>query len=160
MAQITYINKSFINENPDVAAQNKVSAADMNEIKTVVNQNDTLLSNITGNILWTNPNPTANFSEQYINLSSSDYDVLEWYCRSDTSIPRMLTVKCLKGYGGQADMFSTGAATRRWCRRWVAISNTQYAVYHCFQLEQGESQITANDQCVPLYVVGYKTGLF
>jgi microcystin-dependent protein len=39
MSKITYINKSFINENPDVAAQNKVSAADMNEIKTVVNNN-------------------------------------------------------------------------------------------------------------------------
>lgn len=39
MSKITYINKSFINENPDVAAQNKVSAADMNEIKNVVNNN-------------------------------------------------------------------------------------------------------------------------
>lgn len=39
MAQITYQNKSAINVNADVAAVNKVSADDMNEIKTVVNNN-------------------------------------------------------------------------------------------------------------------------
>lgn len=46
MAQITYINKSFINENPDVAAQYKVSASDMNEIKTVVNNNANLMGDV------------------------------------------------------------------------------------------------------------------
>lgn len=46
MAQITYANKSFINENPDVAAQYKVSASDMNEIKNVVNNNDNLMGDV------------------------------------------------------------------------------------------------------------------
>lgn len=36
---ITYSNKSYINENASVAATNKVQATDMNEIKTVVNNN-------------------------------------------------------------------------------------------------------------------------
>lgn len=50
MAQITYADKTAINVNPDVAATNKISDADMNEIKTVVNTNDTNvgdLSNLT-----------------------------------------------------------------------------------------------------------------
>lgn len=47
MAQITYDTKVALNENSSVAAINKVSAADMNEIKTVVNGNDTLMGDLT-----------------------------------------------------------------------------------------------------------------
>ncbi len=39
MQKITYDSKSYINENASVPAANKVQAADMNEIKTVVNAN-------------------------------------------------------------------------------------------------------------------------
>jgi len=39
MAQITYTNKVALNENPEIADINKVSDDDMNEIKSVVNEN-------------------------------------------------------------------------------------------------------------------------
>ena len=39
MQKITYDAKAYINENPSVPAANKVQAADLNEIKTVVNAN-------------------------------------------------------------------------------------------------------------------------
>lgn len=48
--QITYTNKSYINQNPGVADTNKVNDSDMNEIKSVVNANATILgdsSNLT-----------------------------------------------------------------------------------------------------------------
>lgn len=41
MAQITFTNKVALNENAGVADINKVKADDMNEIKSVVNNNDT-----------------------------------------------------------------------------------------------------------------------
>ena len=47
MAQITYADKSAINVNPDVASTNKVEAGDMNEIKSVINANDTAFTNAT-----------------------------------------------------------------------------------------------------------------
>lgn len=40
---ITYSDKSYINENSSVADTNKIKADDMNEIKTVVNNNASLL---------------------------------------------------------------------------------------------------------------------
>lgn len=43
--KITYSNKSYINQNADIPAANKVQDTDMNEIKTVVNTNDDLLTN-------------------------------------------------------------------------------------------------------------------
>ena len=42
MAQITYANKEYLNENANVPAINKVQDIDMNEIKSVIN--DTLLT--------------------------------------------------------------------------------------------------------------------
>lgn len=40
MAKITYVNKETINPQPSVANKNKVTSNDMNEIKSVVNEND------------------------------------------------------------------------------------------------------------------------
>ena len=47
MAQITYADKSYLNENASVPAINKVQDTDMNEIKTVVNTNDTNVGDLT-----------------------------------------------------------------------------------------------------------------
>lgn len=44
MAQITYADKSTMNENASIPATNKVRAVDMNEIKNVVNSNYTELT--------------------------------------------------------------------------------------------------------------------
>lgn len=41
MAQITYDDKVFLNQNSQIANMNKVNDSDLNEIKDVVNQNDT-----------------------------------------------------------------------------------------------------------------------
>lgn len=159
MAQITYSNKSDINTTatPNV---NKVLASDLNEIKSVVNQNDTLLSNITGNILWTNPNPTADFSAQNITLSSDDYDMLEFFWRNDVAGNRAFSTRTLKGYNVQSDMYSTVVPTRAWRRRADFVSNTSYSVGNCIRMEYNQTAYNDNAYCVPLYVVGYKTGLF
>lgn len=112
-------------------------------------------------ILWTNPNPTSDFaSSQDIILSSDDYDVLEFYFRSDVSGNRTEVVKLLKGYSCQISMFSASIATRRWNRKLVYSSNTKYISENAYQLEQGQTTTAHNEYCVPLYVIGYKTGLF
>lgn len=113
-----------------------------------------------GKILWTNSNPTADFTEQDITLSSSDYDVLEFYYRSDTYGNRGQSIRVLKGYGVEFDMYSTAVATRSWRRRCIYVSDTKYHVENGIQLEHGTSTATHNEYCVPLYIVGYKTRLF
>ena len=40
MSKITYVDKQTLNENTSIADINKVKASDLNEIKTVVNEND------------------------------------------------------------------------------------------------------------------------
>lgn len=51
MSQITFSNKVTLVNQPDVANENKVTASDMNEIKTAHNDTDTKLGNI-GKLLW------------------------------------------------------------------------------------------------------------
>lgn len=118
--------------------------------------NNKLLKNVTGFILWENPNPTSDFSTQNITLSSSDYDVLELFYRSDSTGGTSFSTKCLKGYGFQCEFNST-SSTNRWVRRIDRDSDTSYNVRNCIKVNDNT---TANAQCVPLYVVGYKTGIF
>ena len=47
MAQITYADKSTMNENSSIPATNKCQASDMNEIKSVVNENYNEVGDIT-----------------------------------------------------------------------------------------------------------------
>lgn len=46
MAQITYADKVALNTNSQIADINKTTASDMNEIKSVVNENDTNVGNL------------------------------------------------------------------------------------------------------------------
>lgn len=50
MSKITYADKQALNENTSIADINKVKASDLNEIKTVVNQNDDTTTNNTTEI--------------------------------------------------------------------------------------------------------------
>lgn len=69
MSKITYQNKVALNVNSNIADINKVNASDMNEIKTVVNDNDDVLNIVKrsglqitefGDILTTDGTYTAN----------------------------------------------------------------------------------------------------
>lgn len=170
---ISYTNKVALNQNAGISDTNKVNASDMNEIKTVVNNNATEIStnttniaNITGQILWTNPNPTSNFVAQTITLSSSDYDMYEVLFLTNLAdqAPRLnSTGKLLKGYGSRlsasfADSANPGANVYS---RWITyISDTQIE-FATGYVAYGSTARTENTALiVPLYVIGYKTGLF
>lgn len=68
---ITYDNKVALNTNPDIADINKCNASDMNEIKSVVNNNANEFNNYQKNevVLWENSNTTVNFAAQTVTLS-------------------------------------------------------------------------------------------
>jgi hypothetical protein len=48
---INYADKSAINTNPDIVDTNKVNATDMNEIKSVVNNNASILGTLNYNVI-------------------------------------------------------------------------------------------------------------
>lgn len=113
----------------------------------------------TSKILWTNSNPNNDFAAQTITLNSADYDVLEWIYRSDVSGNLCFSEKSIKGYGTQFVMPSLSSGSKQWVRRIIRTSDTQFSAYDGRSLDGGTAT-NANSFCVPLYVIGYKTGLF
>lgn len=170
MSKITYANKVAINENAEIPNINKITDDDMNEIKTVVNNNDddmitinTKLTNITGQILWTNSNPSNSFSNQTITLSSGDYDEIGIYYYDYRVSKGMQYIRAKKGE-------SIRLITTFWYDSKIYIANrkidfttsTSVAVDNATGIETGAitSPVVVNAQCIPVYFVGYKTGLF
>lgn len=158
MSQITYADKSAINENPGVADINKVKATDMNEIKTAVNDNDTRIENITGTILWTNSNPNSSFPTQNITLSSSDYDCYEIiYMFSTTNTNCSSTGKIPKGKGTMLVFIINITGVHGNTTRSVNYSSDTQLEFESTITEAGG---ISDNRCIPLYIIGYKTGVF
>ena len=105
---------------------------------------------VKGKILWTNPNSTTAISSSTnITLSNDDYDELEIFYRLTTSKNIILSTKVIKG----------------WDSRLIAIKQEGTGLYREL-IYNNDTSYTLNIgsadsvQCIPLYIVGYKTGLF
>lgn len=184
IVQINYDTKSDINTTA-TPSQNKVSANDMNEIKSVVNTNATLMGDL-ANLhttdktsavnainevitnsnpvtLWTNPSPNNNFAATQVTLSSSDYNYLEIYYYDWTGDPvawkDLMFQKTLKGYGTKLIMqlkYDSKAYVAN--RRIRYIDNKTLAVDDCYALieENAFTNNVRNNWCVPIKILGYK----
>ena len=150
---IEYDEKVDLNTT-SVANINKVSASDLNEIKGVVNNNSVILQNTLGNKLWENQNPSASFPSQTITLSESlaNYSCYEIIFRQSKSAGRMLTSgKIPVGYGTILG-FEAGSSFR-------ATGLTVSGNTIDFENAQA-SGVSNNDYVIPVYVVGYKSGVY
>lgn len=131
---------------------------------TKININNKLLNS---KILWTNPSPTSIFGTQTITLSSDDYDMLEIFYYSLKEDKTMTSIRIIKGenmyipftrFGGQQNY---GIAVGY--RIGTHVSDTEYtfAPGLCYWTNlNSENRYTYNDCAIPIYIVGYKTGLF
>lgn len=101
-------------------------------------------------ILWTNPNPTTAISSSTnITLLNDDYDVLEIFYRLTTSKNFIMSAKILKGWDSR--LIAIRQEGTGLYRELIYNSDTSYT------LNIGSAESV---QCIPLYIVGYKTGLF
>ena len=109
-------------------------------------------------VMWTNPSPDENFSApQTINLSTDDYDMYEVFYRET---PTSSTVMSIKGIVGQSVLLMTAdgwgnKVSARGVYR-VADNKKQLKVEVAYY---GGNTTANNKYCIPLWVVGYKTGL-
>lgn len=167
---ITFQDKIALNENPDIPEINKITDDNINDLKAGINTNETNLNtlntkvtNITGQILWTNSNPSNSFSNQTITLSSGDYDEIGIYYYDYRVSKGMQYIRAKKGE-------SIRLITTFWYDSKIYIANrkidfttsTSVAVDNATGIETGAltTPVVANAQCIPVYFVGYKTGLF
>ena len=134
-------------DNLDVSGENYVPNVDA-------------VNNIKGKILWTNPNPMSEFVSQTIKLSSSDYDYLEFIFKSDynDNTKVIISGRTIKGYGVRTS-YTSITSFKFWSRQINYNSETNYDIDNCMVITSSSGSVS-NTNLIPLYVIGYKTGLF
>lgn len=157
---MAYIKTTWVN------GETPINADNLNHIENGIKNNETLINNITGTILWTNPNPNNAFSSQEITLSSGDYDILEIYYYDwvdAISFKDLLCQKTVKGYPTKLQMqLSYNGNSFSGNRRIRYVSDTKLQVDTGYAIIDSSNfnNRQADYWNVPIYIVGYKTGLF
>lgn len=121
------------------------------------------INNIRGNILWQNPSPSSSFSSQEITLESNDYDMLELIWKSSASENFLHSCKIPKGYGVRmSDGYTSNFAKVGFTSRTMEyVNDTTYSFSVAGRAITSQNTYSEeNTACVPLYIIGYKTGLF
>ena len=117
----------------------------------------------TSKLLWTNPNPTSAFSSQDVTLSSSDYDVLEIFYFDFTDTLNVYSAKTIKGRPcNLMALFQYQNHGYAGSRLVTYVSDTSYHFHTPMTIIESDAfgRHEATQWCVPLYIVGHKTGLF
>lgn len=115
-------------------------------------------------LLWTNSSPTSDFAGQEITLSSSDYDLLEIFFKFSTSASEpVMSVRFPKGSPTRLVYSSTygGQGGGEMARRNVTYTSATKLTFANGIYQRGTTETSnSNNYAIPIYVVGYKTGLF
>lgn len=183
--KINYTNKVDLNIDSSIADINKVVASDMNQIKSVVNNNADEFDNLnipnivnsyststqdgysckyvnekTGILLWENQSPTSSFAGQDVNLNSSDYNYLEIYYKfSNGSNQPMKSDRAIKGYNMRLMSSSTfgGQGGGEMARRDVTYVNATKLTFGDGIYQKGTTETTGQNQyAIPVIIIGYK----
>ena len=112
-------------------------------------------------VLWTNPNPTSSFLSQTITLSSDDYDMLEVFYKIGNNETNIITQKIIKGYGTllQCNIVANNNIYHRF-RTFDRTNDTKYSVGSGYQqITNSGTSSQADSSIIPIYIIGYKTGL-
>lgn len=129
-----------------------INATNLNKIESGIETNDLAIADLKPKLLWTNSNLQP-ISTTTINLSSSDYDMLLVIFLQ--SYDANMTYSAITSKGN--DFRLIGATTTGTAIRLLNyVSDTQYSL----QEIHGSSTNLTNGNLIPLYIIGFKTGLF
>lgn len=144
------------------------NANDISTINSTLTTTNTKVANITGSILWSNPNASVSFSDQNVTLSSDDYDMIEIIFTQGTSRTKNYSMRLLKGEGTQLtnivglnDGVSQPIGARQ--REVTYVNDTTLHFGKGLVHDNSTQQVTPdvrNDVVIPLYIIGYKLGIF
>lgn len=115
-----------------------------------------------GEILWKNSNPTSPINANTtIKLSSEDYDVLKIFYKREVAQNFVLTTETIKGY--DIDLTATGSQPSvSWIRERILtyVDNKTFSAAECFLQYSNAGRTAEPNGCIPICIVGYKTGIF
>ncbi len=132
--------------------ENKVIKGYVDDEINNVNDN---IEDLQGTIIWSNPHPSDSFSEQTITLNGSldNFDMYEILFKQSISTQRIMTTGKIPVGNGTILNWNANAFYFR--------PTTTTVSGNTITFEDGKSgSVVANDYTIPLYVIGYNTGLF
>ena len=170
---IQYQNKVALNTNPEIADINKCNASDMNEIKSVVNNNANNIGDLSNletsdtsslvdainstvpKVLWQNNNTTTNFAAQTVTLSEPIENFRYYTAIFIHATDNTFSISTTAKVGYNARVSAPGAALMN-NRSITNISGTsctfsdnkEYPTY-------GGSDRTANNRLIPFQIIGH-----
>lgn len=106
-------------------------------------------------LLWTNPNPTASFGPQTINLDLSDYDYVEIIAKKTASETWYFTSKIPIIAQGNLYFIESGVTFDRNCT--LSSTGIQFKTGY-YNLATG-SLVTDNTRSVPYQIYGIKENI-
>ena len=106
-------------------------------------------------LLWTNPNPSSNFTAQTVSLDLTEYDAVEIQCKNLASSDYMIGTLFRIKKGDKGLLLSNAATNRE--RDVHSVSNTGIEfsggiIYNTY----GGAQSTDNSRVIPIRIYGIK----
>lgn len=160
---VTGDGKTYVDYGEDRIPTSGTPDTEMSDRSTNTVENNVIKSYVDtnfqakGKILWTNPNPN-NVIQNATNItfSSSDYDVIEVFYKTANDGSDLETAKTIKGYN--LNMSASGYQGAGLRRRLTYNNDTSWTI----GVYNGEtlSDSGTGKYIIPIYIIGYKTGLF
>ena len=119
---------------------------------------DTLINNLSGQILWRNSDPSSDFKSQTINLLDKNYDTILIYFKHFKSDNDCFGQFFLKGLGSELIKVDKDSAIQTRTIKYVSDTQLKFGDGIFWHPTLGSE--VQNSRCIPLYIIGFKTGLF
>ena len=141
------------------------------DILDLINENKTEINGMKAKLLWTNPNPTSNFPSSgetgTISLSTDDYDFIIWVCSDYNSFTspagNFIYFKGQNYMNFSNAIGSSGTQIFNIFRFLQRVDDKTFHISRCFKYKQAgnNTSLTYEDKTLlPMYAIGFKTGLF
>lgn len=141
--------------------------ASINGIKVAQNNDSTTA--LVPKLLWKNPNPnnTNGFEAQTITIKENNCDVFEIYYLVSCTERSMMSEKCIKENDNISTLLNTSypaviaeRGTVSNFRKVTINSNISVTFGDSYRGHTGVQQYVNNTDIIPVYILGYETGLF
>jgi hypothetical protein len=161
------INASNLNKIEEGIYQNSLKADQVGDLSNLETVDKTSVVNainsMRGKILWTNSSTTSSFAPQTISLTNNDCDMIEIFYYAHVNQQQLNSTKIPLGETGLLQTIFQYSNKGFIGSRPVKYTNTsEIEIYDCYSTVVNDtlSRNLSNTWTIPLYIIGYKTGLF
>ena len=105
-------------------------------------------------LLWSNPNPAEAMGKTTVNLLDNDFDIYEVFFKTKNDETTLQSTKSVKGYGCQ--LITNNGYFNKSASRGLYGGTDTIGI----EVAYAGSTTEANEYLIPVYIIGYKTGLF